>query len=187
MRRLLLLTMAILLINGVVFAQFDLGSLDVFTDLSSMSCDFTDAGGFLQVHVFVTHANDGTTAAQWKLTVPSGWTHLGDLPAFQTVIGTSVSGVSVAYGACMSGDFLVLSATFTMTAGATPACSLIKIEPDPSAPSGSVEIVDCQLPSPAKQLFPYLGAGIVNDDGTCPCTYVPVQETTWGGIKALYQ
>ena len=186
MRRLLLLTMAILLINGVVFAQLNLGSIDVFTDLDNMSCDFTDSGGLLQVHVFVTHANDGTTAAQWKLSIPSGWTHFGDLPAFQTVLGTSITGVSVAYGACLSGDFLILTANFS-TPGDTPACSMLAIIPDPGSPTGLIEVVDCQQPSPAKQTFPSLGAGIVNDDGSCPCNYVPVQETTWGGIKALYQ
>jgi hypothetical protein len=185
MKRLLLLTLAILLINGVVFAQLDLGSIDIFTDLTSMSCDFLDTGGFVQVQIFATHANDGSTASMWMLTVPPGWTHFGDTSPYQT-IGVSVDGASVAYGNCITGDFNILTANFG-TPGDTPACSLLKIVPHPAAPTGLIELVDCQEPAPAKQTFAGLGAGIVNDDGSCPCTYVPVHETTWGGIKALYE
>lgn len=86
----------------------------------------------------------------------------------------------------MTGNFLILTVNF-LGDGLSPACSLIKIVPDPSAPTGNIEIVDCQTPFPEKFEFAYLGAGIVNGDGSCPCTYVPVQDTTWGGIKALYQ
>ena len=185
MKRSLLIAFCLVLCASMAFAQRDLGSIDVFTDLMQTSCDFTDDGTLIQVHVFVTHANDGTTASQWMLKVPSGWIHLGDLAVFETVLGTSVSGIGIAYGQCMTGDFLILTANFTGT-GNTPACSYISIIPDPSAPSGEIEIVDCQLPNPAKQTFLRLGQGIVSGDGTCNCT-IPVQETTWGQVKALYR
>jgi hypothetical protein len=186
MKRLLLLTMAILLINGVVFAQPDLGSIDVFSDAGYTSCDFVDTGGLISVYVLATHVNDGATAAQWMMNIPAAWQLLGSTSPFQTVIGDPLGGISIAYGSCFTGDFLILTVNFLGT-GTSPACSYISIVPDPASPSGNIEIVDCQLPSPQKWQYARLGQGIVNGDATCICNYLPVHETTWGGIKALYE
>lgn len=184
MKRLLILSLATLLIHGVAFAQPDVGSLDVYTDVNMTSCNFVDAGGLVQVHVFASHSGTGTTAAQWKLDVPASWQHLGDQNVFQTAIGTTISGISIAYGSCLTGDFLITSASFF--GSGVPTCTYIGIVPDPDAPTGQIEVVDCQLPTPGKVLFSQLGQGVVNSDGSCDCI-VPVQDRTWGGIKAIYQ
>ena len=60
----------------------------------------------------------------------------------------------------------------------------MSIIPDPSAPSGEIEGVDCM--EPANKTFPTGGGGRINSDQTCDCN-VPVEDTTWGGIKALYK
>ena len=187
MKRLLLLTMAILLINGVVVAQPDLGSIDVFSDVSSTSCDFVDSpGGVIQIYVYATHSNDGSSAAQFKLNLPSsGCTFLGQSSPFPVVVGDLHVGISVGYGLCSTGDFLIVSGNY-IGDGQSPACSYMTIIPDPLAPSGNIEIVDCDFPFPTKWEYAQLGQGIVNGDAGCLCN-VPVQETTWGGIKALYE
>ena len=186
-KRSLLIAFCLVLCASTAFAQRGLGSIDVFTDLTSFSCDFTDTGGLLQVHVFVTHANDGTTAAQWMMKIPSAWTYLGTTSPFQTVIGDPLNGISIAYGQCLTGDFLIATVNF-LGDGGSPVCSHIRIVPDPTAPSGLIEIVDCQT-EPEKWLFYPLGVGVVNGDARCPCGGWPwpVQETTWGKVKALYQ
>ena len=186
MKRLLLLTMAILLINGVVFAQPDVGSIDVFSDIGLTSCDFTDAGGLITVYVAATHASDGTSGAQWKMEIPSTWTFFGQVSPYPTVVGNVLEGISIGYGQCLSGDATLILTVNMLGDGLSPTCSHISIVPDPSAPSGLIEIVDCQSPFPEKWMFENGGSGVVNSDGTCDCT-VPVQDTTWGGIKALYQ
>ncbi len=186
MKRLLLLTVVILSVSSLAFAQYQPGSIDVYTDAGQGSCNFVDAGGLVTVHFFHTHTT-GATAAQFMLEVPATWSHLGDLWNTATSIGTSVVGVSLGYGVCsgQSADFNLGSANFF--GGSVGACELISIVPDPTAPTGLVELVDCLKPpdGPNKFTLTKGGQGRVNNDGTCSCT-VAVHETTWGGIKALY-
>jgi hypothetical protein len=111
----------------------------------------------------------------------AGWVHLGDNWNFQA-IGLSIDGVSVAYGSCFVGPIALGSINFF--GAAVPGCSMISIVADPNSPSGEIEGVDCQVVP--EKTFPTGGAGRVNSDQTCDCN-VPVQDTTWGGIKALYK
>lgn len=186
MKRSLLIAFCFVLCSSMAFAQPRVGSLDVFSDPGYADCNFTDTiFGLITAYVLVTRAIDGTTAAQWMMDIPSAWTLLGTTSPFQTVIGDPLSGIAIAYGQCMTGSFLILTVSF-FGDGLSPTCSFISIVPDPTAPSGKIEIVDCQLPNVQKWLFGPLGQGIVNGDGTCICT-IPVQEATWGQLKALYR
>jgi hypothetical protein len=54
---------------------------------------------------------------------------------------------------------------------------------DPGALSGQIEGVDCAL----NKTYPSGGSGRVNPDPTCWCGLIPVQHTTWGAIKAMYE
>jgi hypothetical protein len=181
----MLLVVVLLSVSSLAFAQYNPGSLDVYSDVGQTSCNFTDAG-FLSVFIFHTHT-DGATAARFALELPESGTYtlLGDLWQFQTIIGNTRDGVSIGYGNCVgqTSDVYLGQANYA-TAGPSAACGLITVVPDPTATSGLVEFVDCAAPAE----FAYIsvgGQGRVNSDGTCDCT-VPVQETTWGGIKALY-
>jgi hypothetical protein len=190
MKRLLLLTVVVLGVSSLAFAQYQPGSIDVYTDAGQVSCNFVDPGGnsLIQVYIFHTHTT-GATASQFKLEVPPSavWSHLGDQWNMPTTIGTSVSGVSLGYGSCqgqLADIHLGTVNFFSFTASAV--CDLMSIIPDPASPSGLVEIVDCQTnPNTTKYLLEKGGQGRVNSDGSCDCT-VAVHETTWGGIKALY-
>jgi hypothetical protein len=184
MKKTLLLAFLTLCVSSIAFAQYDPGSIDVYSGQGQASCNFVDAGGLVSVYLFHTHT-DGSTASQFKLETPPSavWQHFGDLWQFQTVIGSSPTGVSLGYGSCLGqlGDIYLGAANFNST---TPAgvCDLISIVPDPTAPSGLVEFVDCAAVKWTKDRG---GQGRVNSDGSCDCS-VPVRETTWGGIKALY-
>ena len=176
MKRSVLIAFMLMLSASMAFAQA--GSVGVFADAGATNCNFADAGGLVQVQI--VHVNvPCATASQFKLEAPAGWVHLGDTWNFQTVIGSSIAGVSVAYGADLAG--LVVLGSVNFFGASLPACTLFGIVADPTALSGEIEAVDCDT----FKVFPTGGSGIVNPDVDCNCT-TPVQETTWGGVKALY-
>jgi hypothetical protein len=185
MKRAIIIACCLVLGASIAFAQSNVGSIDVFSDAAYADCNFTDVGGLITVYVLATHSADGTSASQWMMDIPSAWMLLGSTSPFQTVIGDPLNGVSIAYGSCITGSFLILTVNFLGDA-LSPTCSYISIVPDPASPSGLIEIVDCQTPNPSKWLFDALGRGVVNGDQSCACD-TPVQDTTWGGIKALYE
>ncbi len=189
MKRILLLTVAVLCLAVLAFAQADdVGSIDIFSDGAFTSCNVTDASGLVPVYVVHTHAGDGAAASQWKLDMGNVvMTFVGSFSPYATVIGTPLEGVSVAYGSCISDpNNLIMTVNF-IGVGASPTCSIMSIVPDPVALSGMVEIVDCtpEPNGPFKITLEKGGQARVNPDLSCDCT-VPVRETTWGGIKALY-
>jgi hypothetical protein len=107
----------------------------------------------------------------------------GSANAFPTTIGDVFEDVSVAYGSCMAGDVLLITVNY-FAQGLTPPCCGMRIVPgaDPAAPQTDIIVVDC-----ASTKWPATGGtAIINSDGTCDCD-VPVSESTWGGIKAMYQ
>ena len=188
MKRILLLTVAVLCVAGLASAQQDVGSIDIFSDGAYTSCNVVDINGIVPVYIVHSHANDGAAASQWMLEIGGGVTmvSVGSSSPFPTAIGDPFTGISIAYGTCQTGNTLILTVNF-FGSGTSATCSLMSIVPDPGALSGLVEIVDC-LPEPIgpnKVTIEKGGQARVNPDGTCNCT-VPVQETTWGGINSLY-
>ena len=64
--------------------------------------------------------------------------------------------------------------------GTSTPCARFRLAPHPSL---GLAILSCGGFSP----LPFVpGEGIVNANGTCPCS-VPTAQTTWGGVKALYR
>jgi len=177
MKRSVLIVLAFMLFASVAFAQN--GSIMIFSDLEGSNCNWADGGPAVQP-VYVWHMySPGATASEWQLNGPASWSHLGDNSEFALTIGTSISGVSVSYGACLSANFLLMTVNF-FGSGIEAPCTLFGIVAAPGKPG--IQVIDCS----DGRAFPPGGAGIVNSDGTCDCD-VPVDETTWGGIKALYQ
>jgi hypothetical protein len=172
---------------GSAFAQMP-GSIGVFSDPGGTNCDIYDFAPGL-ITVYVVHVNStGATAAQFRVDNVS-WgagtlTFLGEISAYPTVIGNSQSGISIGYGACIVSPNLLLTINY-FGSGLTPPCSYIKVVPDPQAiPPGNVLVVDCGIP--AAKWTATGGAMVVNPLESCLCD-IPVQETTWGRVKSLYQ
>jgi hypothetical protein len=159
---------------------FTAGTICIFSDAGGTSCDFVDTGDLVPVYFFHNNTN-GATASQWRLSLGQlPWTHLGDTMQFPAVVGTTVDGILIGYGGCESSPIFLGVANFL---GSTaPACSILGLVPDPAAPSGQIEAVDCLQST----MFPTGQHGRVNPDGTCSCGNIPVRHTTWGAIKALY-
>lgn len=169
MKRFVLVAMALMLCASMAFAQ---QSVMVFSDLGGASCSWTDAAPALQP-VYVFHTNTaGATAGEWTLVPPASWSYLGESSPFTLVIGSSINGISISYQACLFGTFQLSTVNF-FSSGLEGPCTLFGIE--------GIQIIDCAQ----GREFPDGGHGIVNPDPSCECD-VPVEETTWGGIKALY-
>jgi hypothetical protein len=157
------------------------GSIYVFSDEDGNSCNFVDNGSLVKVYVFHNNTN-GATASQFRLDLMGlPWTHLGDIWQVATSIGTSISGVSLGYGACLTSPILL--GTINFYGSVAPLCSRIRIVADPAAPTGQIEVASCA----ANKLIASGGYGRVNPDATCYCGTIAVKECTWGYIKALYR
>jgi hypothetical protein len=132
------------------------------------------------VYIFHEHA-PAVTPSRFKVDVgTTGWTHLHDAWSTQDFVGTSVDGVTIEYGSCRTSSIYLGQIHFQGTSA--PDCSHVGIVPDPGAVSGKIEAVDCN----DNPMYPTGGQAIVNPTPDCQCT-VPVEETTWGEIKALYR
>jgi hypothetical protein len=166
------------LLAGAATAQA--GFLGVFRDPGGTVCSFEDRSpGIVPFHV-VHVGTGGATACQYSAPKPDclAATFLSDTNVFPVTIGGSQGGVSIGYGTCRTGPIHVQTISY-FTMGTTGACCYYPVLPDPAV--GVIGTVDCSFnPSTATG-----GKGIVNSNATCTCN-VPAEDTTWGGVKALY-
>ncbi len=181
MKKMALLTIAMLCVASLVFAQG--GSIGAFGDMGGTDCYITDAAPGL-LSIYIVHVNvPGATACQFAAPTPAcmtAATYLSDSSPFAVVIGSSQTGVAIGYGGCFTGPIHVLTIQY-FASGMTAPCCYFDVVPDPYLPSGQIEVVDC-----VENLIYATGqSGLVNADGSCECG-VPTQDTTWGQMKALY-
>jgi hypothetical protein len=182
MKRILIVALCGIACAGPAFGQG--GSIMCFSSSSANSINFRDFGDQSVVRVYIFHMylyDRGATRSEWRLEVPSDWELIGDTKYFNDVVGTSVEGCVVSYGGCVTGDLILIRASFfgSPDPAGTPTCTLIRVGAAPG--NAGVRMVDCaenniRIPG---------GEGVVNGDGTCEPG--PVASTTWGQIKTLYQ
>jgi hypothetical protein len=166
------------------------GRIQIFSDGNLTDCNLTDnVAGLLTVYIY--HINTGgATASSFGLDVVSGGSTLTFLyhQSPYLVAGAPPSSFAISYGACLgqSGPVEILTIHFS-AAGNSPACSYIEIVDDPTADPVMVQVTDCAAPNP--NLSPGEGSiAYINDgDGSCSCITIPVEDTSWGQIKALYR
>jgi hypothetical protein len=159
-------------------------TIGLYADFSGVDCNIIDsAPGLLSIFV-VHHSPGGATGCQFAAPMPAcmvGATYLSDTVAFFQ-IGYSQEGTAVPYGSCQIGATHALTMNF-FASGLTEPCCLYPLIADPDVVEGQVVVIDCD-----NNVVPAAGlVAVINGDGTCPCGYsVPVHETSWGRIKALY-
>jgi hypothetical protein len=176
---LLLIALSILLVAAISDAQIA-GKVGVYADAAGTDANIVDDGGVVEAHMLHV-LTDGAIGLRFKLDVSAtNWIHLGDHWDFELVLGSSVEGVSFAYTECLSGSIYLGKAIFL--GSSAPTCSEISIVPDPDATYGVIEAISCL----ETWMFPAGGKAMVNADDACQMT-VPVDQTTWGGIKALFR
>jgi len=180
MKKVLLLTVAMMLVASMAFAQG--GHIGLYADVAGTDCFVVDAVPGL-VFVYVIHElAPGTTAAQWRVQNNSAMSYLGfSLAPTFLMLGDPSTGAAISYGACLASPIAVGTLQY-FASGVSAPCTSLQVVPDPTAISGTIEVVDCAL-------IKHIGTGgiaIVNSDATCHCLIDPVEETTWGRLKSFY-
>ena len=186
MKKVLLLALVIVASASLASAQTgNGGQIGLFSDMGGTNCFLVDAGPGLAPVYSVHTLSPGATASQFMV-VNHGFTgsNVGESAATGMLAqGAAFTGLAVAYGGpCIIGSAQIYMINF-FTSGTSAPCSWMEVVPDPIAPTGTIEIADCQVP-PTK-LVGTGGQLVVNPDGTCECAN-PVEETSWGKIKSLY-
>jgi hypothetical protein len=107
--------------------------------------------------------------------------YLGETSDFPVTLGTTQTGVSVAFGVCRSGTIPLLTVRF-FGAGLSQPCCVYPVVPDTFHGRTEILMVDC-----VPQEHAAGGAhATVNPNSSCPCSSVKTVDATWGKIKSLY-
>jgi hypothetical protein len=188
MKKVILLTMVMLLGSSLAFGQ--VGFVGTYAEPTGTVCNVVDAAPGL-LNIFVVHTHTTAAAVSFRAQTPlcmstTGAVWLSDTKPFPVTVGGSQTGVSVAYGTCLSGPIHALSISY-FASGTTSLCCAFTVDGDPAQPGGNIIVTDCAF-------VDAIGVGVthtVNGDvGICPCTPpsppVPVEESTWGKVKSLY-
>jgi len=168
MKKVLLLTLAVLMISSVAMADH----LGVYSDCTGSSC--LVAPGFQSTTAVVHKFSLGTTLSRWKVTVPAGsnvfsFTTQNSYPA----LGTATTDIAVAYGTCLTGSFCV----GTFAAIWAPGEIQVTIADGQSM----IIYAACDFGEhPATG-----GSAWVGVPGDC--REVATEQSTWGSVKALYR
>jgi hypothetical protein len=156
--------------------------IGIFTDIAGTDCSAYDTEmavlSFYVVHV----RNLGAEAVWFSAPQPACFStaiHTGDSPVFLTTTGDSQTGVEVLYGRCRSSDVHVLTINYFVQ-GLTGSCCYYPVGPHPD--HGDILVKSCG----PELIVATGGEAIINPTPQCVC-YTPVQETTWGRIKAMYR
>lgn len=181
MKTLLLITAFLVLCTFPAYGQ--VGWIGLYVDENYLESCFYDDGGRL-VTIFVVHKSfGGAVASRFMLINGGGFgcVYVGETPAV-TAVGSLYGGISVVYDQCRVGDILLVTMQ-QFCYGGSPVCAFIDVVPDPAAPSGTIEVINCET---VKKIG--LGDKMwVNPDGECLwyCVH-PTRQTTWGQIKTQY-
>lgn len=188
MRPFLIIFAYIIFCAGAAFGQA--GGIGLYVDQDTfVQCDYDDNEAAL-VPVYVVHKFcPGATASQWRVISGGGFncTFVGETHnCFYLAMdcGNTRDGISLPYGGCVDASNLLIATMNYFCMGDTPTCAWLEVVPDPDAPTGTIEVIDCSYVKHAA-----VGSKIFfNNDGTCgqPCG-LPTQTSSWGQVKALYR
>jgi hypothetical protein len=152
--------------------------------------------GLRSVYVRLTF-NSGATGARFRVELDPGvtMTYVSESSPY-TTLGYALSGISICFGGCLTGEPLIETITF-MSYSTDATCSQVRIVPHPAAQT--VEVRKCNgsvvaayakplqivphgtipCPCPTPVLFP-------GTPSAFDCAPVATEATTWGRVKALY-
>jgi hypothetical protein len=178
----LLLCSFILTIFLVGSASGQAGQIGVYSDAGGVNCNLVDnSPGILSVYVVLTQSL-GATGVRFAAPMPAcmiGASWLSDSPC-DPPCGNSQTGMTISFGQCLSDDIHVTTISYVVQ-GTTLDCCLYPVTPDPSTPSGKIEVVDCS----SQVLYSTGRVNTINANRTCECAVLD-EVSSWGKLKALY-
>jgi hypothetical protein len=188
MKRSLLIAFVLLFGTNIVTSQ-PLGSIGLFADEGASSCSVYDIIPAFVITIYVVHVHTpGAAGAQFMVDHWSWGANLTVLVETVTPpyihVGNSETGISIGYGGmCVPAPNMILTISY-LGSGQSLPCSYILVMPAPTAGPPGIYVTDCA--TPPNLLNATGGALLVNPMLDCNCS-IPVEETTWGRVKALYQ
>jgi len=182
MKKVLLLTVAMLVCASMAFAQG--GSIGLFADPLGSNCNMVDAAPGL-CNVYVVHVNaPAVSASEFGIDQPPCVlaAFLSYTPLFAVDIAFNalapLQGRSVGYGGCLGTPSNISILGYFCQAFTAPCCLQSVI---PHLGTGKIEAVDC-----SSNLLPATGGTVIwNSNSSCNCT-VAAHESTWGGVKEMF-
>jgi len=178
MKRALLLTLGILAMASLSMAQPFAG---LYTDNPGFSdCNLEDVGppGLCPVYLILGGTSGISSSMMVDASNSGGLVSTGVTVHTLLAIGDVFTGIDFSYGACLSPPVLLATLNY-FCQGTTAACSSLNVAPHPQ--TGRIVAVTC-APLAVDAAPMHL---TINGDASCPCG-VPVEESSWGQIKALY-
>jgi hypothetical protein len=185
MKKVLMITLALTLCASAAFADHE----GTYADNTGMSCTLTNLvppPNFTSAYV-VHKNNSGATASQFAILDASGLIFSGFESPYLTI--GNLADLSVAYGGCLAGDLMICKINWFFFGGTFTCDSKVTVIPAPTSPlPGQIAIADCNfLYRGSSGGILWVGPTAPDCKGPSPCDPVPVAETTWGGVKALYR
>ncbi len=190
-RRLLVVLSVVIVVCGATTASAQLPRVGLYSNANASNCSLTDvAPGYFQVFVVAQNIPD-VVGIEFQVVAGPGFTatlvgELCPLPPFPSVIGDAFSGLVLALGNCYNPPIHVYTLTF-QGFGTSDACANLALASHPDRLDGHIRAVDCSfnavlIQQSSTDMF------LLNPDGSCnSCGFpVPVEHTTWGAVKALY-
>jgi hypothetical protein len=165
----ILLIAALCLAASVTSVTAATGFVGLYADAAGTDCNILDVPGLVSFYVVHT-GTDGATGVEFSAPLPSGFTGAGgtflaDEVQFPVYIGDSQTGLSVAYGSCLTGPIHVATILAFSPSGTTPSCTQYPVLPHPAR--GVINVPNCDSPvgeAPGDGLI-----ATINADAGCVC------------------
>ncbi len=189
----LVVVLVLILFSGMAVARTD--QFGIYTDVYGVQC-YLDSPNLLPANnaFYVIHWVSNATASQFKIIDTTGL-YFASWSTPYSFQGTWNTDLSLSYGGCTLGSHVVLQLNFMWFGDPVPTgCAHgLTVAAAPTSPlPGEVAVVDCAQPNGnVRPAFahPLIYSTEWNQCGVWRfyCGVVPVSETTWGGIKAMYR
>ena len=185
MRSVLLVVAALVVLVPPGVGHTESGTIMLYADAAFTACNIVAPAGLITIYV-VYEFHSGASGVRYAMSENTGGaiSHIADQNQFALVTGDSQSGVTISFGGCFEGSIHIQNVLYSVLSN-PPVCTRVEVVPDPSAPSGQVESVDCS----AATRFTGGWYATFNGGGSCPCGMIccPVETGSWGRVKGLYR
>jgi len=182
MNKILLIAFAVLLVSGVLRAEY--GHIGPFADEAHSICSVNNPeGSILQFRtwIWILPSENGMIAGGFKISYPSNVADdvFAQNPDISISLGSPSTGIDFAFAECHMGwTWLCYQECYLLDSSP----SQIQVVPHPSnGASTVVEVANCQNGFPLEPLVTVCHL-FLNQ----PC-YYSVESITWGSIKGLYK
>jgi hypothetical protein len=186
MKKVLLIALALTVCSSVAFADH----FGVYSDAAGTSCAMTAFNPFPNAtpSFLIEKMNSGAQGCQFGILDATGLAYTGFTSDF-VVLGQK-DNFNVGYPTCLGGEVNIMTLNFLAFPGTYTCANRLTVVPATASPiPGEIVTVLCDfsIEGGGSGGVLYVGPDSQACVGPTGCDPVPVAQTTWGGIKALYR